>query len=546
MATNGNEPKKPAGLVRKPLKKAASTNQKPSVKTAKATSSASSSTAASTPNSSKIQNTREFFLDDLSKTLFPLETNRFIIENGESDVKEYIRKCLDPGELSYGFNVQKRVYASKPGGYLRRTVKLDPVAEYYLYDVVFRNRVLFRKPHSKHRTHYGYRFEAGAPIAATHAYKAFKGGLSEYSDSYEHIRGMDVATYFNSLYHHDIVNWFHELGAPEEDAEGLGKLLREISSGRSIDCLPQGLYPSKMIGNDFLRFIDNYHGIKSDQLIRFMDDIYIFSNDEKAVDGDFQTIQQLLGNRGLSLNSQKTKLNDSEQANIDNEIDSVKKKLLARRRYLITIGYDDAGDEVVKQELIKHPLSSEEMKYIDAILEKPLIEEDDAELILTIMRGHANKIERRLPYIIATYPHLAKNVYAACSDIDDKEAVAEMLIGHLKENVSISENQMFWFSATIGDQLLGTSKASSLISIVLGHASSTNITMAKLLEVPDKRFGLSDVREVYLKNGQSDWLGWASAVGSRTLKPAARNHLLKYWANSSNTNHLITSVLMKF
>lgn len=545
MPTDENGPKKPSGLFGKSQKKTSSSPSKSSPKAKAVTSENSSNSIPPLASATKIQSTREFFLDDLSKTLFPLETNKFIIENGETEVRDYIKRCLDPSEMSYGFNVQKRVYASKPGGYLRRTVKLDPVAEYYLYDVVFRNRALFRKPHSQGRTHYGYRFESGAPIAATHAYKAFKGGLSEYSEAFQHTRGMDVATYFNSLYHHDIVNWFHELGASEEDAEGLGKLLREISSGRSIDCLPQGLYPSKMIGNDFLRFIDNYHGIQSQQLIRFMDDIYLFSDDDKAVDGDFQTIQQLLGNRGLSLNSQKTKLNDSEQANIDNEIDAVKKKLLARRRYIITIGYDDAGDEIVKQEFIKHPLSAEEMSYIDGILEKPHIEEDDAELILTIMRGHANRIERRLPYIIATYPHLAKNVYAACSDIDDKEAVADMLLNHLKGHSSVSENQMFWFSATIGEQLLSTSKASSLISIVMRHPSSTHITMAKILEVPDKRFGLSEVREGHLKNGQSDWLGWASAVGSRELKPAARNHLLKYWANASNINHLITTVLMK-
>jgi hypothetical protein len=39
--------------------------------------------------------------------------------------------------------------------------------------------------------------------------------------------------------------------------------LREINAGRSVDVLPQGIYPAKMIGNDFLRFVDNHHALKS-------------------------------------------------------------------------------------------------------------------------------------------------------------------------------------------------------------------------------------------------------------------------------------------
>jgi hypothetical protein len=492
-----------------------------------------------------IQNTREFYLDDYPKTLFPLATSRFIVEHGEADVRSYIDKCLDTSEKSYGFASQRRVYVSKPGGYLRRTMKLDPVAEFYIYDLIFKNKTKFRRPHTDDRSHYGYRFEGGAPIAATQAYKGFKGALSAYSDKYKHVRGMDVATYFNNMYHHDIVNWFRDLEVDDGDAEGLGQVLREIASGRSIDCLPQGLYPSKMIGSDFLRFIDDYHDIKSDKLIRFMDDIYLFSDDERRIEDDFQTIQRLLGDRGLSLNSRKTTINDSEQAKIDAEIDQVKRQLLKRRRMLITVGYDDDGSEIVRQELIKNPLSSAEMSYINGILDKPNIEEEDAELLLTVMRTHANKVEKRLPYIMESYPHLAKNVYASCSDIEDKEAVADMIMSYVKDHDKIPESQLFWLSATLVDQLMSTSKASSLISLIFNHKSSTHVTMAKILEVKDARFGLQDMRNQYLSNSQSDWLGWASAVGSLCLKPGSRNQRIKYWAKGSNLNHLIANIILR-
>ncbi|MEZ0000856.1 RNA-directed DNA polymerase [Sinorhizobium fredii] len=284
-------------------------------------------TVAATASTPAVASTLDFYRSDLPKTLFPLKTNLFLIESGEKDIIEYISRCLDEKEKTYAFLPQRRVYAAKPGHHLRRTVKLDVVSEYYLYDVVYKNRSRFRKPFSKDREHFGYRFEDGAPIGATVAYKAFKGAISDYSKKYKHFISIDVASYFNNIYHHDIVNWFRELGSQEVDVSGFGQMLREINSGRSVDCLPQGLYPSKMIGNDFLRFVDNYHGLRSSKIIRFMDDIYLFSDSEQTITDDFILIQTLLGDKGLSINPQKTSRESAQHVRRENQIDAAKEAL---------------------------------------------------------------------------------------------------------------------------------------------------------------------------------------------------------------------------
>jgi hypothetical protein len=107
------------------------------------------------------------------------------------------------------------------------------------------------------------------------------------------------------------------------------------------------------------------------------------------------------------------------------------------------------------------------------------------------------------------------------------------------------ESQLFWFCAILADQLMSTSRALALISVLLGHDSATTISKAKILEIPVIRFGLQDARNEQLGNGQSDWLGWASAVGSRVLNPSSRNHRLKYWAKASNMNYLVTTIIGK-
>ena len=509
------------------------------------TKASATANAISTPD--KIHSTREFYLDDHPKTFFPLATNRVLLELGEPEIREYIDKCLssDDANSTYSFANQTRVFVSKPNGYLRRTMKLDVVAEYYLYDVVYRNKDLFRKPHQSHRAHYGYRFSQGCPISATEAYKGFKGGISAHLKTYKHSQSMDVATYFNSLYHHDIVSWFHDMKVSDSDAEGLGQLLREISAGRSIDCLPQGLYPSKMIGNDFLRFVDNYFGLKSEQYIRFMDDIILFSDSSEKIADDFQTVQQLLGQKGLSLNSKKTRLDDANRSSAETEIDKMKKKLLRRRRLVITTGYDDDGADVTQSKILKWPLNDDELDYLDTMLSAIDIEEEDAELLLTVLRGYAVRLEKRLPYIFEKFPHLAKNVYSFCLGLPNKEAIAEMVLSLAAKKSRLPESQLYWMCAMLSDQLISTSRASSLISVLFEHQSATPITKAKILEIPDTRFGLQDLRNLYLGAGQSDWLGWSSAVGSRVVKPASRNHVLKYWGKVSNMNNLVASIIVK-
>jgi len=487
-------------------------------------------------------NTLKFILEDQAKTLFPNRTTQLLIQHGEPLIKAYIAKCFDENEPSFSFLPQQRVYAAKHGLNLRRTVKLDAVAEYYIYDIVNRHRKRFRKPHEKKRSHFGYRFTKQAYLNPSVSYKAFKTAISKYTKTYQYFISFDVASYFNNLYHHDLAGWLLKLGAEQKDYEHFGQYLREINAGRSVDVLPQGIYPAKMIGNDFLRFVDNHHGLRSQQLLRFMDDFYLFSDDADAIRSDFLLIQKLIGEKSLSLNPNKTSRVTASHTQIAADIDSVKKKLLDRRRQEITVGgYDDEEDETVNI-TVKMPLSKEELDYIIALLAQETLEEEDAELVLSVMRDHATKAERKLDYIIHTFPNLMKSVFNFCSRVIDKEFIAELLLKALKSN-ELQEYQLFWFGHILESYLMHTNKASSLINAIYNHPNSTIISKAKILEIGDKRFGLPEIREPLLTSGQSDWLSWSAAVGERNQQPATRNYRLSYFAKASSMNSLVSSVI---
>lgn len=209
--------------------------------------------------------TVKFHEGDFSGTLFPLKTNLLMAQTHHEEISSYIYQCiLNPKSRHDSFLAQQRVHATKPFGHLRRTVKLDPVAEYFLYDVVFRNRGVFRAEVSERRRSFGYRFENGRRISVHTAYSEYKQELNSCSQKYKHNIQFDVASYFNSLYHHDVVNWFESKTAVTGlDARALSQFFREINSGRSVDFMPHGIYPAKMIGNEFLKFIDAHGQLKS-------------------------------------------------------------------------------------------------------------------------------------------------------------------------------------------------------------------------------------------------------------------------------------------
>lgn len=191
-------------------------------------------------------NTLDYFVQDYPKTLFPLETNRIVITNMISDVAEYVyQKVLkEPG---YAFLPQARVYASKHGMHVRRTVKLDPIAEFFIYDLIYRNRTSFRKDFHHSRRSFGYRFENGKPIPASQSYRDFKVAIAEATNEYTFCAKFDISAYFNSVYHHDLVAWFNDGVRSANDVESFDQFLRQINSGRSVDCLPQGIDPCKCV-----------------------------------------------------------------------------------------------------------------------------------------------------------------------------------------------------------------------------------------------------------------------------------------------------------
>ena len=358
----------------------------------------------------------QYLLEDYRHTLFPLSTTRLLVETFASDLRHYA--------ANNPFRPQTRCSAAKRGFHLRRTVKLDPPSELFVYDLVFRNRKHFRGDHQQTRSSFGFLFKGGKPISSKTSYQDYRTSLSGAKAKHKFGLRFDVSSYFNSLYHHDLVSRFREIGASEDDVSLYGRFLREINSGRSLDCLPHGLHPCKVLGADFLKFIDNSIRLKSPKLVRFLDDFNLFSDREQDLHSDFNNIQESLSEKGLFLNEKKTAYADDFGRSMTEEISEIKAGLLRTRGEVVEpsgielsdlFSDDDDGDdddeegeeetEIVGASAVEgvdedleasDTLTDAQTEFLLELLNSPEIDESDAELALVLLRDHGEDVLERM------------------------------------------------------------------------------------------------------------------------------------------------------
>lgn len=259
------------------------------------------------------------------------------------------------------------------------------------------------------------------------------------------------------------------------------------------------------------------------------------------MDWDFVLIQQLLGDKGLSVNAAKSKFENVALAEVEHNIEEVRKQLLYFRTTMIA-HYDGLEEQVVVDEL---RLESEHEEYLMHLLKLPDIEDTDAELILTFMGEKGEDVVEYLSTFLEKFPNLSKKIYYFCEKIEDKSGLATVVETFLGEKEVVTEEQLFWLAKIAEDFLSKTDKYSELLIRLYEHPSATSISKAKILEIPERRFGMPDLREQHLRVGKADWLSWASAVGSRALTKRNRNHVLGYFSNVAQINYLIAECIKR-
>lgn len=121
----------------------------------------------------------------------------------------------------------------------------------------------------------------------------------------------DVVCHFERIYQHSLINLLRSSGCDPRAVNLLEEILRAFTQRKSFGII-QGVFPSDLLGNFSLVFVDSDCEVNGMPSVRYVDDIYIFCQSEPEARKYLVKLCSLLRDEGLNLNESKTKPIPSE------------------------------------------------------------------------------------------------------------------------------------------------------------------------------------------------------------------------------------------
>lgn len=250
----------------------------------------------------------------------------------------------------------------------------------------------------------------------------------------------------------------------------------------------------------------------------------------------------MLSAKGLYLNASKTVFDiKSVHADTENDVDEMRVSLLrSESNFATASGEEDKEEDDDAQMGV---LSEEQVEYLLEVLRTQDIDDELAEVVLTLMRDHGDDVLSYMETFLTEFPNLSKSVYHFCAHILDAEGLARCVLNFVRKAKLASDFQLFWLAKLAEDRLGKTVLYGDILHAILTHARASAVVKAKILEIPEMRFGFPEVREEYLRDGSSHWPSWAAAIGTRGVPCARRNHVLKYFRAGSRVNRTVAETV---
>ena len=143
--------------------------------------------------------------------------------------------------------------------------------------------------------------------ASRDCWSSMQNKLAEYATK-EHpiVLKADIASCFQSINQHTLVNTLEAIGYPNEGKKPLESMLTQMSSSRSSRGIIQGVFPSDLFGNFYLYPIDRYISDNKLPSVRYVDDIYVFFKSHEECDKFIVGLYRELRKLDLNLNEAKS------------------------------------------------------------------------------------------------------------------------------------------------------------------------------------------------------------------------------------------------
>ena len=383
----------------------------------------------------------------------------------------------------------------------------------------------------------------------------FQRSISNYcqDETYTHCIKADVASFFERLYQHNIVNLLRSAGCPGGAINLLEELLASFME-RDSHGIIQGIFPSDFLGNFYLFGLDSDLEVRDLPSSRYVDDIYIFHRSLAEARRGLVDLCRMLRHEGLHLNERKSGIHQTDE--------------ILHEETLLDRMFQDARQEVEQQRFAAGWYGFQSVWVAEGIEEAQNLELHAVEALYRqiddVDEVAANKIEKFcLPYLAASgsdiavarsitgiieRPYLSKlyNSYLSTLGVSNPDVFIEI------ENLIIDERiaydwQLLWtLAALIRAENISTRTVNAIIRIL--RDVSRSIALRGLCAIVVGMHGHAGQRrnlKHQYADEPSDYVRTAILFTTRYFPAPERRSCLNAWGGHSVNHSLISEAVRR-
>lgn len=397
-------------------------------------------------------------------------------------------------------------------------------------------------------------------LASRDCWGSMQNKLAEYATKeYPIVLKADIASCFQSINQHTLVNTLEAAGYPKEGLKPLESMLTQMSSSRSSRGIIQGVFPSDLFGNFYLYPIDRFISDKKLPSVRYVDDIYVFFKSHEECDKFVVGLYRELRKLDLNLNEAKSTITTpTEILTSDPDLDTLFSDAVKEVHSLYEDGgyeeiYTDYGFQTIWVEYepeVDHDeieLSATQLLY-DEINKYPSNTEEIERFCLPMFAAFNSDyaLEEVLNKIEST-PSMSQIYFSYLSNFLDNEKVVakiESILSHMK--LQFEWEYLWALACAIKIDKAPDSMVASFINIATNATQESVIALAWIAAAKHGDYDRQKTVVDAIQTTHSDYIRGAILFSARYMSKALRKNTIDLLENQNTLFKMIATSVNKF
>ena len=483
---------------------------------------------------------------------FPNRLDAEVLKQFPSEVTERVRGLLGDSEMEWA-NGSARVFdLPRRDGLVRPICYLDldiAVAYQVLVDAVGKVAEPYIKAEFDDRV-VSHRLRGNSSEVM---FEEYRESYSKFIDlqhdyatgsQYSHCIKLDIANYYERIYHHKLQQLLERLGVPGPVTSGVCRLLRKLANGDSHG-IPQGLWASDYLGNIYLLYLDEFLKTKGFQAIRYVDDYRIMCHSDRDARIILKECCRVLRDIGLNPQPLKTSIVNVEKLNpelkpLTEQFLSLRTrtvKVVVRNLELASMEEEVITEEIeeLEEEQQNSALSDDDVREFERLWTEAVDQEDLRSSILSfalsgLAAGESATAEQYVLDNLGEFPNMASVSVKYLIALGFKPQTAERILDFIESGNCIHEAQQMWLLEYFRKSPTSLDPYKHRLKALLSDANRHPLVRAFVAEIIASKGAVSDgeyIKQLFT-NESDPRVRRSLLLGYRLLPSTERNHAIAY------------------